>query len=111
MDKVVIPMEFIVLSISVVSMTNLIDTNAVKSRLEWLMELEEDRFIVGFVQKYQHKSWHGRNIKRNEFQLGSLVLMYDSKLLKHAWKFRIHWLGPYKIDYITEVGAMKMFKM
>lgn len=48
-------MEFIVPSLRIVVVTNLTNTNAVRSRLKALIELEEDRLIVGFhqnVQKY-----------------------------------------------------------
>lgn len=51
-------------------MKNLIDTNAIKSMLEELMELEQDRFIIRFhqnVQKYQQKAWNDRKRIRKEF--------------------------------------------
>jgi hypothetical protein len=36
------------------------------------------------------------------------VLAYDSKFIKHPGKFRTHWLGPYKIVYVTEGGATQL---
>jgi hypothetical protein len=32
------------------------------------------------------------------------VLVYDNKFIKHPGKFKMHWLGPYKIIYVTEGG-------
>lgn len=46
-------MEFIIPSLSIAIITNLMETNAISKRLEELMELEEDRFIVGFHQNVE----------------------------------------------------------
>jgi hypothetical protein len=70
-----------------------------------LVELEEDIFIAGFhqqVQKEREKAYHDRHIKKKTFKQGDLVLVYDSKFIKHPRKFRTHWLGPYEIAYVTE---------
>ena len=37
--------------------------------------------------------------------------MYDSKFLKHPCKLKMHWLGPYMVAHITEVGAVKIHKL
>jgi hypothetical protein len=76
-----------------------------------LVELEEDRFIAGFhqqVQKEQEKAYHDKNIKKKPFKEGDMVLVYDSKFMKHPGKFRTHWLGPYEIAYVTEGGAVQL---
>jgi hypothetical protein len=73
-----------------------------------LIELEEDRFIAGFhqqVQKEREKAYHDRHIKNNTFNQGDLVLVYDSKFMKHLEKFRMHCLGPYEVSYIIEGGV------
>jgi len=43
-------MEYSVPSFIIAAFTNMDDTGAVQDRLAQLMELEEDRFIVGFHQ-------------------------------------------------------------
>jgi hypothetical protein len=73
-----------------------------------LVQLEEDRFIGGFhqqVQKEREKAYHERHIKKKEFKKGDLVLVYESKFIKHPRKFRTHWLGPYEIAYVIEGGV------
>lgn len=78
------------------------------------MDLEKDRFIIGFhqnVQKSQQKTWHDRHIKTKEFRTQNLVLMYDSKFLRHTGKFQMHWLGPYNIEYITNIREMKPLRL
>jgi hypothetical protein len=73
-----------------------------------LVELEEDIFIAGFhqqVQKEREKAYHDRHIKKKTFKQGDLVLVYDSKFIKDLGKFKMHWLRPYDISYVTEGGV------
>jgi len=35
-----------------------------------------------------------------------MVLLYDGKFTKHLGKFQMHWLGPYVINFIIDVGAV-----
>jgi hypothetical protein len=42
------------------------------------------------------------------FKEGDLVLLYDSKSLQHPRKMRMHWLGPYKVKYVTDRGAVQL---
>jgi len=76
-----------------------------------LLEIEEDRFIVGFqqqVQKARDKAWHDRHIKHKVFQEGDLVLLYKSEFFKHPGKFQKHWLGPFVIRKFTDVGVVQL---
>jgi hypothetical protein len=69
-----------------------------------LLQLEEDQFVIGFHKQFykeREKSWHDRHIKKQIFQVGDLVLLYDNKFMKHLGNFGIHWLGPYIIKYVT----------
>lgn len=45
------------------------------------------------------------------FQVGDLVLLYDSKFVKFPGKFKTHWLGPYIIKYITNRGTVHLSKL
>ena len=76
-----------------------------------MVELEEDRFILGFhqkVQKERERACHERHIKKKDFKQGDLVLVYDSKFMKHPGKFRMHWLGPNEIAYVIEGGFAQL---
>jgi hypothetical protein len=102
--EALVPMEYLVPSLRIISFTGMDDTGTVQERLAQLVELEEDRFIAGFhqqVQKGREKAYHDRHIKKKEFKQGDLVLVYDIKFIKHPGKFRTHWLGPYEIAYVT----------
>jgi hypothetical protein len=47
------PMEFIVSSLCIVTLTELTDSGTVEKILSELVELEEDHFIAGFHQQVQ----------------------------------------------------------
>jgi hypothetical protein len=71
------------------------------------MTMEEDQILAGFhqqVQKAIDKAWHDRHIKKKTFKEGDLVLMYEKKSLHHPGKLRMHWLGPYKVQFVTDGG-------
>jgi hypothetical protein len=75
------------------------------------MELEEDHLVVGFNQVVEKKDKrHGMiTTSTTKFcSLGSLVLLYDRKYFKHPNKLCMHWLGPFLLVYISEVGATKL---
>jgi hypothetical protein len=95
--EVVVPMEYLVPSMRIATFTNMDETGTVQERLAQLVELEEDIFIAGFhqkVQKEREKAYHDMHIKKKYFKQGDLVLVYDSKFMRHLGKFRTHWLGP-----------------
>jgi hypothetical protein len=88
-QEAVVPLEFLVLSLRVATITNMTEQGTIKERLSQLMDMEEDMILVGFhqeVQKERDKSWHDRHIKRKSFKEGGLVLVYDSKFLQHLGK-------------------------
>jgi len=88
--EVVIPMEYIVPSLPITSFTGIEDQEALEEWLTEMMELEEDRFLVGFhqqVQKKHENAWHDRHIKICTFKVNYLVLLYDSKFTKFQGKF------------------------
>ena len=109
--EVVVLMEYLVPSLRIVAFTDMDDLCVIQERLAQLVELEEDKFIAGFhqqVHKEREKAYHDRHIKKKEFKQGDLVLVYDSKFIKHHGKFRTHWLGLYKIAYVTEGGVAQL---
>ena len=52
--------------------------------------------------------WHDHHIKKKQFAEGDLVLLYDSKFIKHPGKLQMHWLGPYLVHSITSRGAIQL---
>jgi hypothetical protein len=35
-------------------------------------------------------------------------LVYDNKFLQHPGKFRMHWLGPYEVNIVTEGEVVQL---
>jgi hypothetical protein len=89
-QEAILPMDFIVPSLHIATITDLSDSGAVEERLSQLVQLEEDHFVAGFhqqVQKAREKAWYDRHIKQFFFQVGDLVLWYDNKFMQHTRKF------------------------
>ena len=104
-------MEYIVPSLWIAAAIGMDDVEALEERITQLVKLEEDRVIIGFhqcVEKDRQKAWHDLHIKNKQFQQGDLVLLYDSKFLKHPGKLQMHWLGPYLVNSITSGGAVQL---
>lgn len=91
--EAVMPMEYIVPSLCIVTLMGMMDCGALEERIAQLAELEEERFLAGFHQQVQNqceKSWHDRYNKLRSFKVSNLVLLYDSKFDKFPGKFRMH---------------------
>jgi hypothetical protein len=87
--EAVVPIEYLIPTFHIATITNMTKISATQERLEQLMELEEDRIVSSFhqeVQKATDKAWHDRHIKKKNFKEGDLVLLYDSKYLQHPGK-------------------------
>jgi hypothetical protein len=101
-QEAVVPLDYLIPSLCIATITDMTEKGATQEILAQLMELEEDRIIAGFIKRYRKKRIkHGmtRHIKKNNFKEGDLVLLYDSKYLQHPGKLRMHWLGPYQINF------------
>eukprot|EP00253_Pinus_taeda_P012405 PITA_12405 len=87
--EVIMPMEYIVPSLRIASMTGMADHEALEERLAQLEELEEEWFLEGFhqhVHKQDEKCWHNHHINLCTFKVDDLVLSYDSKFEKFPGK-------------------------
>ena len=105
------PMEYIVPSLHITVVMGMDDVEALEERVAQLIQLEEDHFIAGFQQqvaKDGQKAWHDRHIKHKQFVTGDLVLLYDSKFIKHPSKLQTHQLGPYLVQSITCGGVVQL---
>jgi hypothetical protein len=107
----VVPLEVLVPSLHIETITNMTERGIIQERLIKLMELEEYMIMVGFhqeVHKARDKSRHEKQIKKKRFKEGDLVLLYDNKFLQHLGKFRMHWLGSYEMKYVIDGGFVQL---
>ena len=61
------PLEYIVQSLRIAATMGMDDEVVLDERMEQLMQLEEDQFIVGFhqhIEKDRQKAWHDHHIKK-----------------------------------------------
>ena len=110
----VMRMQYIVLILRVFVIRKMIDVDDVEDILLQLVQLEEERFAVVFqenVEKQRQKVWHDKHIKRNHFEFGDLVLMYENNFFKHPRKLGTRWLGPYIVKEIIDARAVKLEKL
>ena len=108
------PMEYSVPSLWIAVLTEMTYEDVVDQRLSHLVQMEEERFVIGFhqtVEKQRQKAWHDRHTWVNPFKVGGLVLLYDNKFFKHPGKMKTHWLGSYTIAHITDMGTLKLHKL
>ena len=87
------PMEYIVPSLRIDAAMGMDDAAALEERVAQLVQIEEDHFIASFhqqVAKDRQKAWHDHHIKHKQFATGDLVLLYDSKFIKHPGKLQTH---------------------
>lgn len=65
------------------------------------------QWATKMVQQRQ-KSWHDKHLRRMRFTPGQLVLKFNGRNEIKPEKFKVKWLGPFKV---REVGANKAIKL
>ena len=81
---------------------------AKEKRLLQMNELEKLRneaYDNAIIYKDKTKKWHDKKILRREFEVGELVLLYNSKFIG---KLKSKWSGPYTVVTITPFGAVTL---
>jgi hypothetical protein len=82
-----------------------------KKRLLDLSSLEEWRneaYENARLFKKKVKQWHDRRILKREFHVGEKVLLYRSHLRFFAGKLLSKWEGPFIIEEVYRLGAIKI---
>jgi hypothetical protein len=71
-------------SLRISTIIDMTESGVAQEILAQLMELEEEKIMVGFhqeVHKAKDKELHDMHIKKKKFKEGYLVLVHDSKYL------------------------------
>ncbi|XP_057734409.1 uncharacterized protein LOC130949797 [Arachis stenosperma] len=85
-----------------------------KARAEGKMQLQElenlrlEAYDNSRLYKEKIKAVHDKHIKRREFRLGELVLLYNSRLRLMPDKLRSRWEGPYRVEKAEPYGAFHL---
>ena len=75
-------------------------SEAVEQRLNGLNELDEFRlkaYESSALCKEKMKKYHANNIEKQEFMVGDLVLLFNSRLRLFLRKLKSKWTGPYTV--------------
>ncbi|XP_058757838.1 uncharacterized protein LOC131631068 [Vicia villosa] len=85
------------------------DSLAFKKRKEQLHELEEFRYLAyesNKMYKENMKRYHDKKLKKKEFKVGDLVLLFNSSLRLFPGKLKSKWLGPFMVKEVKPYGAI-----
>jgi hypothetical protein len=82
-QEAIVLLDYLIPSMCIATITDMTKRGTTQEILAQVMELEE-RILPGFhqeVQKENDQAWHDKHIKKNNFKVGDLVLVYDSNYL------------------------------
>ena len=73
-----------------------------------LEELRNEVYDNVRIYKDKTKNWHDQKVLRNEFRVGDLVLLYNSRLKLFPGKLKSRWSGPYTVVAVNPLGIVKL---
>src|SRR3954470_3375773 len=84
------------------------DSLAYKKRKEQIHELEKFRCLAyesNKMYKENMKRYHDKKLKKKEFKVGDLVLLFNSRLRLFPGKLKSKWSGPFMVRTIHGQGS------
>nr|GEZ94812.1 reverse transcriptase domain-containing protein [Tanacetum cinerariifolium] len=79
-----------------------------KLQLNELNELRDQAYENSLIYKERTKKLHDDKIKNRIFNVGDLVLLFNSRLKIFSGKLKSHWSGPFTIAEIYPYGTAKL---
>jgi hypothetical protein len=73
-----------------------------------LEELRQSAYENAKIYKERTKAWHDKRIVKKDFNIGDLVLLFNSRLRLFPGKLRSRWTGPFKVSKIMRSGAVEI---
>jgi hypothetical protein len=80
----VVPLDYLIPSLRIATITDMTERGAIMGKINSTHGIRRRRNHSWFPSrryKKKDKAWHDRHIKKNNFKLVYLVLLYDSKYL------------------------------
>ncbi|XP_070040167.1 uncharacterized protein [Nicotiana tomentosiformis] len=84
---------------------------AANLRVAHLNKLDESRYHAyasSSLYKEKMKYLHDKYICNNEFKVGDLVLLFNSRLIMFHGKLKSKWSGPFEFVGVTPFGALDL---
>lgn len=110
-QEAIVPAEFMVPSLHIAIENRFGDMESLRERLYALGKLDEWRMMAQWATKaaqQRRKLWHDKHIRRMKFSPSQWVLKYNGRNEIKPGKFKVRWLGPYKIREVGENGAIRL---
>lgn len=107
-QEAVVPVEFMVPSLRIAIDNRLGDMESLRKRLYALNKLDERRMMTQWATKtaqQRRKVWHDKHLRRMKFTPGQLVLKFNGRNEIKPGKFKVRWLGPFKVREVNTNGA------
>ncbi|KAL9241865.1 hypothetical protein vseg_015925 [Gypsophila vaccaria] len=79
-----------------------------KLQLQELEEIRLDSYENAALYKEKTKAWHDNMISRKSFEVGQLVLLYQSRLHLFPGKLKSRWIGPFVVAKVFPHGAVEI---
>lgn len=113
-QEAVVPVEFMVSSLRIAIDNRLGDMESLRERLYALNKLDERRMMVQWATETaqrRQKTWHDKHLRRMQFTPEQLVLKFNGRNEIKPSKFKIKWLGPFKVREVCANGAIKLWTL
>ena len=76
--------------------------------LNELEEIRRDCYENARIYKERSKHWHDSKIMRKNFEVGQMVLLFNSKLKLFAGKLKSKWSGPFEVVKVLPYGVLEL---
>ena len=73
-----------------------------------LEEFCQSAYENAIIYKERTKTWNHRRIVKKDFNIGDLVLLFNSRLRLFPGKLRSRWTGPFEVSRILRSGAVEI---
>lgn len=110
-QEAILPIEFEIPTLRIAIENRLGDVDSLQDRLTKLESLDENRrdaLFNTYVAQQRRKTFYDSKLAPKQFNVGDLVLLYDSQFFKFPGKLQIHWLGPYEVVNINPNGSAQL---
>ena len=113
-QEAMVPTEFMVPTLRIAIENKLGDMESLRERLYNLNKFDEQQLQAQWdikVTQNRQKAWHDKNLKLNKFQPDHFVLKYNGHNEIRPGKFKVKWVGLYKIQEVGDNGAIKLWTL
>ena len=110
-QEAILPIELELPSLRIAINERLGLIESLEARINMLEKLDETRsqayLNTAAIQKWR-KSYYDSKMKDKKITPTDFVLLYDNRFQKFPKKFRLHWLGPYKVRVMHANGSFDL---